>query len=428
MSDPKGDPKGPPDKISIESQPVYDFNNKYQNSDKGPYFVYLEHVDKNLGRLFPIKVGYFLKESLEFKNDIVYIKFIGIKRVRVEFKSYHIANSLVNHNLIKSNSLIAFLPKFFTQTKGVIRMVDTFFSEFFLKTEIESDRPVVEVKRMKRWVIDPVSKQVSYVDRQMIIVTFLGNKIPDTVKMYLVRFNVESYVHPVVQCFKCLRYGHTHTQCKSKKRCQTCANQHEEDEENKKCELEKYCIYCNTSDHSSIPRNCPDYIKQYNIKKTMAYQNTTFKEAQFLIENPTYAKISTNNRFDILKNDENFPELPSTGLNNFLLRKPKINHATDRNNSKLSKKRKCISPPISPTCNTSESTYTRNSSQISSYNFNKDHSNMTHISASPSTSPKDNSSFNPNQIITQITSFIYEVIQKPESINELTSKTICVQY
>lgn len=47
---------------------------------------------------------------------------------------------------------------------------------------------------------------------------------------------------------------------------------------------------------------------------------------------------------------------------------------------------------------------------------------MTHISASPSTSPKDNSSFNPNQIITQITSFIYGIIKKPESINEIKLK------
>lgn len=55
----------------------YDLNNRYRFNDKGPFIVYIEHKEKNIGRLFPIRIGHFLRKDIRFKNNIVDMKSIG---------------------------------------------------------------------------------------------------------------------------------------------------------------------------------------------------------------------------------------------------------------------------------------------------------------------------------------------------------------
>lgn len=299
------------------SQKPIDFNNKYSTGDLGPFFVYVEHSNKNIGRLFPVRVGHYLFNNLNFKNKVTDIKSIGLNRVKVIFKDYITANLLVNHDIMKSNNLIAYIPKFFTHKKGVIKMIDTFFDENYLKNAIVSSKEIVEVQRLKRRVVDP-DGNVKFIPRQIIVVTFLGNSVPLNVQINCCNFIVEPYIYPVVQCFKCLRYGHTSKQCKSSdNKCRKCSKTHTN---NETCESElPFCIYCKTNDHSSVTKLCPMYTKQYNIKKLMALENTSFKEAETLVNNPSYSKIVSNNRFAILNDINNFPPLPNkpeNGTNN----------------------------------------------------------------------------------------------------------------
>lgn len=339
----------------------YDFNNLYSKTDQGPYFVYIEHINKNLGRLFPIKIGHYLQEVEVFRSDIIDIKALGIKKVKVIFKTSNVANMLIQHPIIKKNELVAYIPYYYTKKKGIIRMVDTFFSEDCLKKSIISEKTVLEVKRMKRKVFNSEKKEYEYVDRQMIIVTFLGNQIPKDVVINLVRFEVEPYIHPVVQCFNCLRYGHTASQCKGKSRCKKCTEEH--NEENSCVASSPYCAYCKCDSHSSISKDCPMYKRQYNIKKVMAFQNASFKEAETIIDNPSYSKVVTNNRFSLLRTIDNFPDLPNTSnaSNKTFVQKPKIPLLNLEKKNPISKKRKVISPPHSPSSKTiapSQSTFT----------------------------------------------------------------------
>lgn len=343
----------PPDKNPVEMDMVstikdinsFDLNNKYKHDDKGPYFVYVEHMEKNFGRLFPMRIGYFLMCVEEIKNDILDIVSVGINRVKVIFKTFSIANSLVNHETMKKNNLVAYIPKFFNHRKGVIKMVDTHFTEEYLNNAIECDiAEVASVQRMKR-KITGADGNVQLVNRQIIIVTFVGNNLPEKIRINLSYFTVEPYVHPVVQCFKCLRYGHTTKLCKAKEqRCKKCSQTH--DISDSCSDPNAFCIYCQNSDHSSVSKSCPMFTKQHNIKKVMAKKNISFKEAQTIVNNPSYAKITTNNRFDILKNYENFPPLQQNNSNSQgtatpTVAKPNISQSTP-------KKRKAVSPPQTP--------------------------------------------------------------------------------
>lgn len=351
MNEASGGTGPPEDKLNNtiiegENELKYDFTNKYRESDTGPYLVFLEHKERNLGRLFPIRVGHFLMENQYFKNNVLDIKPLGLNRVKIICKTYEAANELINHEIVIKNNLVAYIPNYYTHKKGIIRMVDTMFSEEYILKAIESDIKVTEVRRMKRRIHDDTTKTSTLVDRQMVVLTFLGTQIPGNVRINMVNFGVDPYVYPVTQCFKCLRYGHTSRQCKGKKRCQKCAGETCND----KCENdEKKCVHCGDGNHDAVSRDCPIYKQQLNIKRVMAFENLSFKEAQFLVENPSYAKVATHNRFSLLGNENQFPELPQPKTNpNFLLKKPARPTSFKNTNQSQPKKRKTISPPISP--------------------------------------------------------------------------------
>lgn len=301
------------DKIVNTNVPHYkqneiDFSNKYKITDNGPYYVFVEHRDKNLGRLYPMRVGYYLRLSNEYKKSIIDIKIMGRNRVKVILDNFRAANEMINNDLLTKNGLLAYVPKFYTQKKGLVRMVDTFFSDDYLLRNIECNRKVLEVKRLERKVVDEEGKE-KLVKRQMVVISFQGNELPQCIRINGVNFHVEPYIHPVVQCHKCLRYGHISKLCKNDDSCcKKCSRVHNDGD----CDGVTRCLYCKTDgNHSTMSKQCPIYLKQRRIKELMAKQNLSFKEAEAIENNPSYSKVVTNNRFQILDNSNNFPALPT---------------------------------------------------------------------------------------------------------------------
>ncbi|CAG9831276.1 unnamed protein product [Diabrotica balteata] len=67
-----------------------------------------------------------------------------------------------------------------TERKGIVRMVDTFFSEKYLKDAIITERQVINVQRMQRKITDN-DGTTQLVPRQIIIVGFLDNEVPQNI-------------------------------------------------------------------------------------------------------------------------------------------------------------------------------------------------------------------------------------------------------
>lgn len=297
----------------VNKSEFIDFGNKYKPSDLGPYIVFVEHEDKNVGRLFPIRIGYYLRVNNLYKKSITDIKSVGVNRVKVILNSFKAANELVGNKLLRDKGYIAYIPTFFNHKKGIVRMVDTYFDEEFLLREIECDKKVTEVKRMKKRVVGE-NGVAKLVDRQMIIVSFAGTTLPVSLRINGVNFPVEPYVYPVVQCFRCLRYGHTSKLCKNTTdQCHKCA----EDHKGADCPNEYlFCVYCKSGEHASVSRKCPVYVRQKHIKEIMSIQNVSFKEAEKIEKNPSFAKVVTQNRFQVLSDLQSYPPLPTP--NNFV--------------------------------------------------------------------------------------------------------------
>ena len=238
------------------------FNPDSDKYNSNNIYVYIEKTnDQQIGRLHPLLVGHILHKKLCIKN-IISIKSSGRNRIKVQVKSTKDANDLVNNRLLPPENLRAFIPNHLLEKKGLIRGVDTYFDNEYLKENIISSSKIFEVQRMQRKV-EKDSKTV-YVPKQTVILTFDGNYLPNRVEINSVIFNVEPFYGRVTQCFNCLKYGHVSRQCRaSNSLCINCGKVKSEDHA---ClESDAYCIHCKVKGHKSNSRNCTYYEEQKKI-------------------------------------------------------------------------------------------------------------------------------------------------------------------
>lgn len=59
--------------------------------------------------------------------------------------------------------------------------------------------------------------KIEYLPTSTIMITFEGVVLPRYISISYLSFPVTPYLPPVTQCYKCLIFGHTSTQCKGKK-------------------------------------------------------------------------------------------------------------------------------------------------------------------------------------------------------------------
>lgn len=296
-----------PDKnISIDNNRtrLIDTNNKFKNNDAGPYLIFVEHKSLNIGRLHPMKLGEKLMQLSEYDKYITEISSVGKNRIKIEVNSGNIANKLVVEPFFNNNDLIAYIPNYLTEKKGIVRFVDTTYTEDVLLKIIKSDVPIKRVQRMTRMVTKDDKQE--RIPRQMVIITFADINIPQFIYINKVRCAVEIYIQPVMQCYNCLRFGHTNSQCKGKKKCKKCGSMNESE-----ClECNTFCIFCKNNNHSSTFKDCPEFKKQKRTKEAMAQLNVSFKEAEKLVDNPAYTSLVKNNRYaPLISSDIEFPPL-----------------------------------------------------------------------------------------------------------------------
>lgn len=118
------------------------------------------------------------------------------------------------------------------------------------------------------------------------------------------------YIAPVVQCFNCLQFGHTRKLCRAKGRCIGCGlHSHGED---KPCILK--CFHCDSLEHNSLSKKCPEHKRQVIIKEIMALENKTFFETCEAV--PPIPNKSRKHKIDsgTYLRKEDFPQMPEQGV------------------------------------------------------------------------------------------------------------------
>lgn len=99
---------------------------RFNITDSGPFYIFLESADKNVGRLHPMSVGKMPHNLIpSLKDRLIDTKLSGMNRIRLELNSVLSANSLLNKSILKENNLIDYIPNFLLYKHRVIKGVDT---------------------------------------------------------------------------------------------------------------------------------------------------------------------------------------------------------------------------------------------------------------------------------------------------------------
>lgn len=96
----------------------------------------------------------------------------------------------------------------------------------------------------------------------MILLTFFGSTLPDSVHIGPLYLRVKSFVDRPLQCYSCYVYGHGKKFCTEHPRCGNCSalDTHSTAE----CEADAYCFYCQDG-HQLRSRQCPRYQLEQDI-------------------------------------------------------------------------------------------------------------------------------------------------------------------
>ena len=125
-----------------------------------------------------------------------------------------------------------------------------------------------------------------------IILTFLGTKLPEEIKVCFLLLKVSPYIPSPLRCFKCQKYGHSQAKCRREAVCGKCG---EKGHDSRNCTKESKCINC-AENHPSYSRSCPKFLEEKAICKVKVMQRVSFPEAKRLhhLANPTvsYAAIT----------------------------------------------------------------------------------------------------------------------------------------
>ncbi|GBN80164.1 hypothetical protein AVEN_180796-1 [Araneus ventricosus] len=121
-----------------------------------------------------------------------------------------------------------------------------------------------------------------------VILTFNTPILPKSVKISYMNCPVRHFIPNPLRCFKCQRFGHTITACRSKQICARCSLP---DHDSNNCSsTSPKCYNCN-GDHPAFFRSCPCYkqekeILTVKITKTFPFQKP---EKSSTTEHPSLA-------------------------------------------------------------------------------------------------------------------------------------------
>ena len=118
--------------------------------------------------------------------------------------------------------------------------------------------PVIKARRLNRRVSTLDGSE--WKPTQTVVLTFDGQILPSRVYCFYSALPVEKYMYPTIQCYKCCRYGHTRTLCRSSPRCYKCGLDHPGDGCDPPPDRIK-CVSC-LGTHFATDKACPELGRQ----------------------------------------------------------------------------------------------------------------------------------------------------------------------
>lgn len=160
-----------------------------------------------------------------------------------------------------------------------------------IKEELAKHR-CIRVKRVQKTLPDG-----SKVDTGTFFLTFGTVVLPKHISIGYSSFTMTPYVPNPTRCFKCQKFGHVSASCKApNKLCVHCGKE-DHVGEGQKCTNPAKCLNCDSSQHNSMSRDCPEFLYRKKIEEIKVNeQKSHFDATKLLNDRDPMAKPSKNPR------------------------------------------------------------------------------------------------------------------------------------
>lgn len=277
------------EKYSIYTKPNY--KRLFIENSNNEYTVFVESVtDEKLGNKNPIILTNTLSENV---IGIAGVHRVNATKIGVTFKKAAAANNFLKmEDFLSKHKMRAFIPSYLTERIGVLRYVPKDLSNETIYKNIVCDTEVISVKRFMKKVDGKL------VPLSTVAITFASTNLPQYAYIKLYRYEVQTYIAPLLQCYKCLKFNHSAKVCRGEQNCSSCAGRHSY----KECDVEEViCINC-SGNHLAVSRDCPVKKKKMEEKKKKCLQQSYAT----VVSTPAPPPV----------NDNTFPSLPSQPVKN----------------------------------------------------------------------------------------------------------------
>ncbi|GBL92310.1 hypothetical protein AVEN_54316-1, partial [Araneus ventricosus] len=136
------------------------------------------------------------------------------------------------------------------------------------------DQKIISVRRIT------IKKNGQNFPTKHLILTFNTPVLPKSVKIAYINCNVKHYIPNPLRCFKCQRFGHTLTACRSKQNCARCSLP---DHDSNNCSSTTPKCYNCTGEHPAYFKSCPRYKHEKEIQTVKITKNISFPEARKIV-------------------------------------------------------------------------------------------------------------------------------------------------
>lgn len=250
--------------------------NCYLDSDKGPFYVHL-HPTEDEQDMHDMTMGLRLKNLCV--KGIKEVKKISRRELKVIFSDRNLANGFLKSAMPSKLKVKAFVPRYNIIKVGIVFDIPVHYDSAQLYDCLESQLPIVDIFRCQKRKIVNGQKTKEWISASTIKVSFRGQELPDEVRFGYSMRKVKLHIPGVLQCFKCLRFGHMNKFCKQvNATCKNCGIQHVVTDDYP-CPSPMKCFHCHSDKHNGTSKECPEFSRNQLIKEPMICKNLTFSEA-----------------------------------------------------------------------------------------------------------------------------------------------------
>lgn len=404
--------------ISNSNKRISTLQQSFSPDYNGPIIVLVESINDNtnLGNWHPIKTAKFFSNNF---TGIINIKPAGSKKIKITFDSIINGNTCLNSSILNENNYKAIIPSTLIFSYGIIKLDNAISeAEFF-----EGVRSPITIDAFKRINI---KKDGNVIQTRIVELKFVAPKIPSNITVFNMIFEVKPSVRSPVQCNRCLRFGHTLKFCRSDPRCSHCGeSKHSIDTCPYVQSTDPVCLFCKLP-HRATDRSCQEWATQKDLKKIMATENISYKDALIFKKNNCYSTAFTFS--DVVKSQSPISDFskPNTILeaNNF----PSLTENHHFFNSRKTKQKprspshiNKINIPVEPQYSSPNGSYFKNlPNQDHTLENNTDDLSWVHtlslkLSESLINSPSLFSPFSPDSLQSLIESSLNSLLNLPNS-------------